>query len=131
MHKIFFISLLAFVMACSPKIKDAGADAFVKADALKAATESIQLSIKAEIQQLREERNNIMVQGKALTERELAFIDGVNAIMEDQGKLQAYQADIAKSEDAYEPNGKELLYLNEQANQLVNKIQQKIKKLRK
>lgn len=130
-HKIFLISLLAVVVACSPKIKDAGVDYFAKANELKATTESIQLSIKETIQQLRQERNNIMVQGTALTESELAFIDGVNAIMEDQGKLQAYQADIAKSEDAYEPNGKELLYLNEQANQLVNKIQKKIKKLRK
>ncbi len=119
------------MVACSPKIKDTGVDAFAKANALKAATESIQLSIKEDIQKLRQERNNIMVQGKALTETELAFIDGVNAILEDQGKLQAYQTDIAKSEEAYEPNGKELLYLNEQANQLVNQIQQKIKKLRK
>ena len=41
------------------------------------------------------------------------------------------QADIAKSESAYEPNGKELLYLNEQANKLVTKIQKKIQKLSK
>jgi len=34
-------------------------------------------------------------------------------------------------EAAYEPNGKELLYLNEQANKLVKKIQKKVLKLTK
>jgi len=71
-----------------------------------------------------------MVQGRTLTEKELTFIDGVNEIIADQGEFQAYQEDIAKSTNAYEPNGKELLYLNEQANQLIKKIQKKIAKLK-
>lgn len=117
-------------MACSPTIKDVGVDYFAQANDLKAATTAIQLSIKDDLQNLRQQRNNIMVQGRALTETELAFIDGVNDIIAEQNKLQAYQDDIAKSEDAYEPNGKELLYLNEQANQLVKQIQKKIAKLK-
>ena len=119
------------MVACTPKIKDARVDYFAQANELKAATETIQLSIKEELQQLREQRNNVMVQGKTLTETELTFIDGVNEIIGEQSKLQAYQDDISKSEDAYEPNGKELLYLNKQANQLIKQIQQKIAKLKK
>lgn len=129
----FFIVLLLFsvvMVACTPKIKDAGIDYFAQATALKATTDSIQLSIKEDLQNLRTERNSIMVQGRTLTEKELAFIDGVNEIIADQGKFQEYEDDIAKSEDAYEPNGKELLYLNEQANQLVKQIQKKIAKLK-
>ncbi|GEM_PF-2582021 len=126
-----FLFLLSLLIACTPKIKDAGVDYFAQAEALKVSTDSIQLTIKDALQNLREERNSIMVQGRALTEKELAFIDGVNVIIADYGKFQAYQDDIAKSEDAYEPNGKELLYLNKQANQLIKQIQKKIAKLKK
>ncbi len=119
------------MIACSPKINDAGVDYFAQANELKAATDSIQLAIKEDLQNLRQQRNSLMVQGKALTEAELTFIDEVNDIIDIQGKLQAYQADITKSEGAYEPNGKELLYLNQQANQLITQIQQKITKLKK
>ena len=86
--------------------------------------------LKEELQQLRERRNSIMVQGRALTESELAFIDDVNEIIESQGQLDDYLEDITRSEEAYEPNGRELLYLNEQANQLIKQIQQKIAKLK-
>jgi len=132
MNKFFIILLLlaACLVACTPKIKDAGVDYFAQADTLKIATDSIQLSIKEAVQNLRVERNNIMVQGRALTAQELTFIDEVNEIIADQGKFFEYQDDIAKSEDAYEPSGKELLYLNEQANQLIKKIQKKIAKLK-
>lgn len=119
------------MVACTPKIKDAGVDYFAQADELKTTTDSIQLSIKEDLQSLREQRNSIMVQGRALTETELTFIDGVNEIIADYGTFQAYQDDIAKSEDAYEPNGKELHYLNKQANQLIKQIQKKIAKLKK
>lgn len=133
MDKFFLFTLLvsATMVACTPKIKDAGVDYFAQANELKAATETIQLGIKEDIQNLRQERNNLMVQGRTLTEKELTFIDGVNDIIAEQGKLQAYQDDISKSESAYEPNGKELLYLNKQANQLVKQIQKKIAKLKK
>lgn len=133
MNKLFIIPLLFVValVACTPKIKDAGIDYFAQANTLKIATDSIQLNIKEDVQNLRLERNNIMVQGRTLTEKELSFIDGVNEIIGEQGRFQAYQDDIAKSEDAYEPNGKELLYLNEQANQLIKQIQKKIAKLKK
>lgn len=132
MNKLILLALLAaVVVACSPKINEARIDFFTQADELKIATDSIQLIIKEDLQNFRQQRNNIMVQGRSLTETELGFIDSVNDIMEDQGKLQAYQADIAKSEDAYEPNGKELLYLNRQAHQLVTQIQKKIAKLKK
>lgn len=133
MNKFFIIPLFLAIslVACTPKIKDAGIDYFTQANILKTATDSIQLSIKEDVQNLRVERNNIMVQGRTLTEKELTFIDGVNEIIAEQGQFQAYQDDIAKSEDAYEPNGKELLYLNEQANQLIKQIQKKIAKLKK
>jgi len=133
MDKFFLFTLLVSttMVACTSKIKDAGVDYFAQANELKAATEAIQLSIKEVIQNLRQERNSIMVQGRTLTETELTFIDGVNDIIAEQGKLQAYQDDIFKSESAYEPNGKELLYLNKQANQLVKQIQKKIAKLKK
>ena len=130
-HRFLLLLCLFFGSNCSSSIKDAGVDYFAQANELKAATETIQLSIKEDFQNLRQQRNNIKVQGRALTETELAFIDGVNDLIAEQGKLQAYQDDIAKSEDAYEPNGKELLYLNEQANQLVKQIQKKIAKLKK
>ena len=117
-------------MACTPKVKDAGTAYFAQADALKTETASIQQSIKEDLETLLQQRNSIMVQGRALTESELAFIDGVNGILESQDRLGQYLEDITKSEDAYEPNGKELLYLNEQANQLIKQIQNKILKLK-
>ena len=125
-----FLFFLFLLVACSPKVKDAGVDYFTQADSLKTATESILLSIKEDFQNVRNQRNNIMVQGRTLTETELTFIESVNELMEDQGKLQDYQDEIFKSEEAYEPNGKELLYLNEQANQLAKQIQQKLAKLK-
>lgn len=125
-----FLFFLFLLVACSPKVKDAGVDYFAQADSLKTATDSILLSIKEDFQNVRNQRNNIMVQGRTLTETELIFIESVNELMEDQGKLQDYQDEIFKSEEAYEPNGKELLYLNEQANQLAKKIQKKLAKLK-
>ena len=132
MNKIFFISLVVFgIFACTPKIQEASPADFAKANSLKAETESIQLGIKEALQNLTNERNNITVQGRALTDSEIKFTEKVTEIMKSQEQLQAFQKDIAKSEDAYEPNGKELLYLNEEANQLVKKMQKKILKLTK
>lgn len=126
---LFTIGLLAFA-ACSPKLKDAGVDYFAKAEALKVESEAIQLSIKDTIQSLHQERNAIMVQGQTLTAKELEFVEKVNDILTIQGKYHQFQDDIAKSEDAYEPNGKELLYLNEQALKLAKQIQKRLTKLR-
>lgn len=123
------IGLMAFA-ACSPKIKDAEVDYFAKATALKAESEAIQLSIKDTIQSLHQERNAIMVQGRTLTAQELKFVETVNDILTIQGKYHQFQDDIAKSEDAYEPNGKELLYLNEQALKLAKQVQKKLSKQR-
>ncbi len=126
---LFAIGLVAFA-ACSPKVKDAGVDYFAQADALKAESEAIQLSLKDTIQNLHQERNAIMVQGRTLTETELKFVEEVNDILTIQGKYHQFQDDIFKSEEAYEPNGKELLYLNEQALKLAKQIQKKVIKLR-
>lgn len=132
MSRLFIFSFLIIgLFACTPKIQEASTADFDKANTLKAETESIQLSIEESLQELRNQRNGIMVQGRALTKSELKFIEDVDEIMEDQVQLKAYQTDIANSEGAYEPNGKELLYLNEQANKLVKKIQKKILKLTK
>lgn len=131
MNKILLLAILVLAFAaCAPKIKDTGVDYFAKAAALKAASETIQLSIKDTIQSLHQERNAIMVQGRTLTAEELAFVEKVNDILTIQGKYHQFQDDIAKSEDAYEPNGKELLYLNEQALKLAKQLQQKISKQR-
>lgn len=126
---LFAIGLVAFA-ACSPKVKDAGVDYFAKAETLKAESEAIQLSLKDTIQTLHQERNGIMVQGRTLTEAELKFVEEVNDILTIQGKYHQFQDDIFKSEEAYEPNGKELLYLNEQALKLAKQLQKKISKLR-
>ncbi len=132
MNRLFIISLLAFgLFACTPKIQEANPADFEIANSFKAETEAIQLSIKETLQNLTNERNGIMVQGRELTTTEFKFIDKVDEVLEDQAQLEAYQKDIATSESAYEPNGKELLYLNEQANKLVKKIQKKILKLTK
>lgn len=131
MNKFLILFLFLAVFAtCTPKVKDAGTVYFAQAETLKLETESIQQAIKEDFQNLRQRRNNIMVQGRALTESELTFIDRVNELIEQQGKLDKYLEDIARSEEAYGPNGKELLYLNEQANQLIKQIQQQISKLK-
>lgn len=132
MNRLFIISLLAIgLFACTPKIQEANPADFEKANSLKMETEGIEISIKEALQNLTNERNGIMVQGRELTPAELKFMDKVDEILEDQAQLEAYQKDIATSEGAYEPNGKELLYLNEQANKLVKKVQKKIQKLSK
>jgi len=132
MNRLFFISLVVFgIFSCTPKIQEATPADFEKANILKAETEGIQLSIKETVQNLISERNGIMVQGRELTPAEIKFTEKVDEVIEDQGQLEAYQKDITTSEGAYEPNGKELLYLNEQANKLVKKIQKKILKLTK
>lgn len=130
MERILYFLLVVFsVTACTPKIQEASADYIKQATALKTETHNIQQSFKETIQNLRQQRNNIMVQGRALTEAELLFIDKVNEIISDQGELDRYLADIDKSENAYDLNGKELLYLNQQANQVAKKIQKKIQKI--
>jgi len=130
MNRLFIIYLMLFgIFACTPKLQEISTADFNKANSLKAETAEILLSLKEVVQDLRNQRNGIMVQGRALTKAELKFMEEVDGIMEDQVQLEAYQADITKSEGAYEPNGKELLYLNEQANKLVKKIQKKVEKL--
>jgi len=129
MNRLFIIFLLIGLFACTPKIQEASNADFDQANSLKAETEDLLLSLKEVIQDLGNQRNGIMVQGRALTKAELKYIEDVDDIMTDQVQLEAYQADIVKSESAYEPNGKELLYLNEQANKLVKQIQNKIQQL--
>ncbi len=132
MSRLFIISfLLIGLFACTPKIQEASTADFDKANSLKSETADILLSLKEVIEDLDNQRSGIMVQGRELTKAELKFIEDVDDILGDQAHLEAYQADIAKSESAYEPNGKELLYLNEQSNKLVKKIQKKIQKLSK
>jgi len=131
MNRLVIFSLIMVFFACTPKIQEASTIDFDKANSLKSETAELQLSIKDALQDLLNQRNNIRVQGRALTDGELKYIDNVEEIMADQEKLEAFQDDIIKSEGAYEPNGKELLYLNEQANKLVKKIQKKVLKLTK
>lgn len=132
MNRLFIIFLLAIgIFACTPKIQEANPADFEKANSIKAETEGIQLDIKEALQNLTSERNGIMVQGRELTDAELKFTEKVDEILAIESQLQAFQKDIATSEGAYEPNGKELLYLNEQANKLVKRIQKKIQKLNK
>ncbi len=131
MNRLVIFSLIMLFFACTPKIQEASTIDFDKANSLKSETAELQLSIKDALQNLTNERNNIMVQGRALTNTEQKFIEGVDKIEANQVKLTAFQNDITNSESAYEPNGKELLYLNEQANKLAKQIQKQVLKLTK
>lgn len=123
---LLFLSFISVFMACSPKNPATAMDYFGEATKLKAATQAIQQGFKEDLQTLRNHRNGIMVQGRTLTDAELKLIEGVNEIISDNGEFNRYLEDIDKSENAYEPNGQELLYLNQQANKLAKQIQKKI-----
>ncbi len=132
MVKIRILGLLfsvLFAATCTQKVKEASIDYFAQANALKTETLEIQQRLVPHLQNLRQQRNSIMIQGRPLTEAEITFIDQVNELIEIQGDLSRYLEDIDRSENAYEPNGQELLYLNQQANTLTKKIQKKIESL--
>ena len=127
--KIFLLFFALCLAACTQKVKEASIDYFAQANALKTETLDIQQSMSTDFQYLRQQRNSIMIQGRALTEAEVSFIEEVNQLIEAQSNLNRYLEDIDYAENAYEPNGQELLYLNQQANTLVKDIQKKVKVL--
>ena len=129
--KSFLVFLIAGILlfSCTSKLQKSAPDPFAESASLKSETLGLMKEVEQGLNVLEQTRNGVMVQGRALTEAEMAFIDGVGVLLAEQKKLIDYLQDIEQSENAYAPNAEELLYLNQQANQLVKQMLGKINEL--
>lgn len=113
------------MLACSSQTNKAANRDLKEAKQLNELTKKYYASIKTDLKNLEQQRNNIMIQGRALKASELAFIDEVDQLLADQNDLNELLTSIQKMDYSI-VNAQKLLTLNQKALQVATQIQTKI-----
>jgi uncharacterized protein (DUF3084 family) len=122
---VFFLLILPLMLACSSQTNKAANRDLKEAKQLNELTKKYYASIKTDLKNLEQQRNNIMIQGRALKASELAFIDEVDQLLADQNDLNELLTSIQKMDYSI-VNAQKLLTLNQKALQVATQIQTKI-----